>query len=176
LLFYFAAGLIGAPLWGWFARRTSKHQAVMWSIGTYAVLHASLVLLPNNNLWLAAAAMMFAGIPAVAPPFLVRAMLADVADAETLANGKSNAGLYYAVLVGVQKLGYAIPIGVSYAILAMVGFDARIGTANSETAIAGLTALFLIPPVLAAIVAAWLAKGWTITEDVQARTAEALAN
>ena len=176
LLFYFGAGLIGAPLWGWFARRTSKHQAVMWSIGCYAVLHASLVLLPNNNLWLAASAMMFAGIPAVAPPFLVRAMLADVADAETLANGKSNAGLYYAVLVGVQKLGYAIPIGVSYAILAMVGFDAKIGTANSETAIAGLTALFLIPPVLAAIIAAWLAKGWTITEDVQARTAEALAN
>ena len=175
LLFYFAAGLIGAPAWGWFARRTSKHQAVMWSIGSYAFLHALLVLLPANNFWLAALGMALAGIPAVAPAFLVRAMLADVVDAETLDTGNSNAGLYYAVLVGVQKLGYAIPVGISYLVLDLVGFDAKAGSANSETAIAGLTILFLGPPVLVAIIAAWLAKGWTITADVQARTAAALA-
>ncbi len=175
LLFYFAAGLIGAPAWGWFARRTSKHQAVMWSIGSYAFLHALLVLLPANNFWLAALGMTLAGIPAVAPGFLVRAMLADVVDAETLDTGKSNAGLYYAVLVGVQKLGFAIPVGISYLVLDLVGFDAKAGPANTEAAITGLTILFLVPPVLVAIVAAWLAKGWTITADVQARTAAALA-
>ena len=175
LLFYFAAGLIGAPLWGWLARRTSKHQAVMWSIGSYALLHAMLVVLPPNNFWLAAFGMLLAGIPAVAPPFLVRAMLADVADAETLATGKSNAGLYYAVLVGVQKLGYAIPVGISYLVLDMVGFDAKAGTANSAGAITGLTVLFLAPPVLSAIIAAWLARGWSITAEAQAATAAALA-
>lgn len=175
LLFYFAAGLIGAPLWGWLARRTSKHQAVMWSIGSYAVLHATLVLLPSNNFWLGAFGMLLAGIPAVAPPFLVRAMLADVADAETLATGKSNAGLYYAVLVGVQKLGYAIPVGVSYLVLALVGFDAKAGVGNSDAAVTGLIMLFLVPPVLSALVAAWLARGWTITAEAQAATAQALA-
>ncbi|WP_310497863.1 MFS transporter [Sandarakinorhabdus sp.] len=175
LLFYFAAGLIGAPLWGWFARRTSKHQAVMWSIGSYAVLHVMLVLLPSTNFWLAAGGMLLAGIPAVAPAFLIRAMLADVTDAETLATGKSNAGLYYAVLVGVQKLGYAIPVGLSYIVLDMVGFDAKAGTGNTQTAISGLIFLFLVPPVIAAIGAAWLARGWTITAEVQARTAAALA-
>ncbi len=175
LLFYFAAGLIGAPLWGWVARRTSKHQAVMWSIGSYALLHAMLVLLPASNFWLAAAGMLLAGIPAVAPPFLVRAMLADVADAETLATGKGNAGLYYAVLVGVQKLGYAIPVGIAFLVLDLVGFDAKAGTGNSPAAISGLTMLFLGPPVVAAIIAAWLARGWTITADAQAATAAALA-
>lgn len=175
LLFYFAAGLIGAPAWGWFARRTSKHQAVMWSIGSYAAFHALLVTLPASNFWAAALGMTLAGIPAVAPAFLIRAMLADVVDAETLDTGRSNAGLYYAVLVGVQKLGYAIPVGLSYLVLDLVGFDAKAGAGNSETAIAGLTALFLGPPVLVAIIAAWLAKGWTITAAVQARTAAALA-
>jgi Na+/melibiose symporter-like transporter len=175
LLFYFAAGLIGAPFWGWVARRTSKHQAVMWSIGSYAVFHAALVLLPAGSFAMAALGMTLAGIPAVAPGFLVRAMLADVVDAETLATGNSNAGLYYAVLVGVQKLGFAIPVGISYVVLDLVGFDAKIGTANSDTAITGLILLFLIPPVLVAIIAAWLAKGWTITADVQAQTAAALA-
>jgi Na+/melibiose symporter-like transporter len=102
-------------------------------------------------------------------------MLADVADAETLATGKSNAGLYYAVLVGVQKLGYAIPVGVAYVVLGLIGFDAKAGAANTETAISGLVALFLLPPMLSAIVAAWLARGWTIDADTQARTAAALA-
>jgi len=175
LLFYFAAGLAGAPLWARVARATSKHQAVMWSIGSYAVLHCALVLLPASNFWAAAAGMALAGIPAVAPAFLIRAMLADVADAETLATGKSNAGLYYAVLVGVQKLGYAIPVGVAYIVLGLIGFDAKAGAANTETAISGLVALFLLPPMLSAIVAAWLAKGWTIDAKVQAETAAALA-
>ena len=167
LLFYFAAGLIGAPLWGWVARRTSKHMAVAWAIGCYAVLHMGLVLAPNAGFWVAAAGMLLAGIPAVAPPFLVRAMLADVTDAETLATGRSNAGLYYAVLVGVQKLGYAIPVGLAYAVLDAVGFDAKLGAANTQSAIDGLVMLFLVPPVVSAVGAAWLARGWTIDRTAQ---------
>ena len=175
LLFYFAAGLVGAPLWGWVARRTSKHMAVAWAIGSYAVLHAALVLAPSHNFWLAAAGMLLAGLPAVAPAFLVRAMLADVTDAETLATGQSQAGLYYAVLVGVQKLGYAIPVGMAYIVLDAVGFDARLGTANSATAIDGLVLLFLLPPILSALTAAWLARGWTIGRDEQQRIVAQLA-
>jgi Na+/melibiose symporter-like transporter len=169
LLFYFAAGLIGAPLWSWVARRTSKHQAVAWSIGSYAVLHAALVLAPKAEFGIAAIGMLLAGLPAVAPPFLVRAMLADVTDAETLATGRNNAGLYYAVLVGVQKLGYAIPVGLAYVVLDMVGFDATLGAGNTATAIDGLIALFLLPPVLASAGAAWLAWGWTIDKAAQER-------
>lgn len=169
LLFYFVSGLIGAPFWGWLARRTSKHMAVAWAIGSYAVLHTGLVLAPNAGFWAAAAGMLLAGIPAVAPPFLVRAMLADVTDAETLSSGRSNAGLYYAVLVGVQKIGYAIPVGLAYIVLDMVGFDAKLGPGNTQTAIDGLVLLFLVPPVLCALGAAWLAKGWAIDRDAQQR-------
>jgi len=169
LLFYFAAGLVGAPLWSWVARRTSKHRAVAWSIGSYAVLHCALVLAPPGDFSVAAAGMLLAGLPAVAPPFLVRAMLADVTDAETLATGRNNAGLYYAVLVGVQKIGYAIPVGLAYIVLDAVGFDATLGAGNTPAAIDGLVALFLFPPVLAAAGAAWLAWGWTIDRAAQER-------
>ena len=169
LLFYFAAGLIGAPLWAWVARRTSKHMAVAWAIGSYAVLHAALVLVPQADFTLAAAGMLLAGLPAVAPPFLVRAMLADVTDAQTLATGRNNAGLYYAVLVGVQKLGYAIPVGLAYVVLDMVGFDAKLGAANTPFAIDGLMLLFLVPPIVTALAAAWLARGWTIDRSEQQR-------
>jgi Na+/melibiose symporter-like transporter len=174
LLFYFASGLIGAPLWGWVARRTSKHGAVAIAAASYAVLHAALVLAPTSQFPLAAAGMLLAGIPAVAPPFLVRAMLADVTDAETLATGRANAGLYYAVLVAVQKLGYAIPVGVSYLVLDLIGFDAKLGAANAPAAIDGLVWLFLIPPVISALVGAALARGWTIGQAEQQRIVAAL--
>lgn len=174
LLFYFAAGLIGAPLWSWVARRTSKHRAVAWSIGSYAVLHCALVLVPASNFWLAGLGMMAAGLPAVAPGFLVRAMLADVTDAETLNTGRNNAGLYYAVLVGVQKIGFAIPVGLAYIVLDMVGFDAKLGAGNSAGAIDGLVYLFLFPPVIAAVGAAWLSWGWTIDKAAQERIIAAL--
>lgn len=174
LLFYFAAGLIGAPFWAWVARRTSKHMAVAWAIGSYALLHAGLVLVPASSFAMAAVGMLLAGIPAVAPPFLVRAMLADVTDAETLATGRSNAGLYYAVLVGVQKIGYAIPVGLAYIVLDLVGFDAKLGAANTPSAIDGLVLLFLLPPVISALGAAWLARGWTIDRDEQQRIVSAL--
>ena len=174
LLFYFASGLIGAPFWGWLARRTSKHMTVAWAIGSYAVLHLGLVLAPNVGFWAAALGMLLAGIPAVAPPFLVRAMLADVTDAETLATGRSSAGLYYAVLVAVQKIGYAIPVGLAYVVLDIVGFDAKLGSANTPVAIDGLVLLFLVPPVVSAVLAAWLARGWTIDRAEQQRIIAAL--
>ncbi len=174
LLFYFAAGLIGAPLWSLLARRTSKHRTVAISLALYAVFHTGLVLGPAAGFGIAAAGMLVAGLPAVAPPFLVRAMLADVTDAETLATGRNNAGLYYAVLVGVQKLGYAIPVGFAYLVLDMIGFDAKLGAENSAGAIDGLVLLFLVPPVLAALAAALLAKGWSIDADEQQRIITAL--
>lgn len=174
LLFYFASGLIGAPFWGWLARRTSKHMAVAWAIGSYAILHMGLVLAPNAGFGVAALGMLLAGIPAVAPPFLVRAMLADVTDAETLATGRSSAGLYYAVLVAVQKIGYAIPVGLAYVVLDLVGFDAKLGSANTPFAIDGLVLLFLVPPVVSALGAAWLARGWTIDRAEQQRIVAAL--
>ncbi len=140
-----------------------------WAIGSYAVLHAALVLAPKADFGLAALGMLLAGLPAVAPPFLVRAMLADVTDAETLATGRNNAGLYYAVLVGVQKIGYAIPVGLAYIVLDAVGFDAKLGAGNTAAAIDGLVNLFLFPPIIAAAAAAWLAWGWTIDKAAQER-------
>lgn len=78
------------------------------------------------------------------------------------------------MLVGVQKIGYAIPIGVAYIVLDLVGFDATLGAANTQSAIDGLVLLFLVPPALSALGAAWLAKGWTIDRSEQQRIIAAL--
>lgn len=175
LLFYFAAALVAAPFWAWLARRTSKHRATATALISYAVLHLGLTVLPAGNFALAALGMALAGVPAVAPPFLLRAMMADVSDAETLRTGRERAGLCYAALVAVQKLGYAIPVGVSYMLLDLVGFDAKLGPANSPGALQGLILLFVVPPVICAVAAALMVRRWPLDADAQARNAAALA-
>ena len=175
LLIYFGAGLLGTPLWTGLARRTSKHRAATIAFVTIAVMQVGIFLLPPGNFALAALAMALAGAPHVAPAYLLRAIIADVSDAETLRTGQEKTGLFYAVATGVQKLGYAIPVGLTYPLLAAVGFDAKLGTANTAAALMGVTVLFIVPPVLLVLAAAWVTHGWPLDEAEQARTAAALA-
>jgi Na+/melibiose symporter-like transporter len=175
LIPYFVAGLVAAPFWTMFARRTSKHQAILWAIGVYMVCQSGTLLIPRDNLALASLGMALAGIPYVAPGFLLRAMLADFSDAETLRTGNEQTGLFYALLTAVQKLGYAIPVGLTYSLLGVIGFDPSLGTKNSESAIAALTFLFVVPPVTLAAIGGLMIRRWPITADTQARNAEALA-
>ncbi len=174
LLFYFAAGLVAGPGWVWLSRRISKHRALFWSLVIYAVLQTATMLIPRDHFALAAMGMAIAGLPAVAPAFLLRAMLADVSEAETLDSGLDRTGLFFASLTVVQKLGYAIPVGLSYPILGLIGFVPALGENNSAAAIAGLEALFVLPPAILALLAAAVVWAWPIDAAAQARNAEAL--
>ncbi|WP_274603641.1 MFS transporter [Polymorphobacter multimanifer] len=175
LIPYFVAGLVAAPFWMALARRTSKHRAILWAVGLYMICQSGTLFIPRDDMALASLGMALAGIPYVAPAFLLRAMLADYSDAETLRSGKEQTGLFYALLTAVQKLGYAIPVGLTYPLLGLIGFDPSLGTANSENAITALTFLFIVPPVLIAGIGGLIIRGWPITAETQARNAEALA-
>ena len=54
LLFYFAAGLLAAPLWVRFARRRGKHRALVWALILYMVFQTAILLMPAGNFPLAA--------------------------------------------------------------------------------------------------------------------------
>nr|WP_310524266.1 MFS transporter [Polymorphobacter sp.] len=175
LLFYFAAGLLAAPLWVRAARRWSKHRALIVALIAYCLFQSLIFVMPPGDFWIAAASMVLAGAPAVAPAFLLRAMMADLSDAETLRSGRQRTGLFYAALVAVQKLGYAIPVGLSYSILGVIGFVPALAERNSPEAISGLQLLFVVPPVVLALLAVLVVRGWPIDAEAQARNATALA-
>lgn len=175
LLFYFAAGLLTAPLWVRAARRWSKHGTLAVALVAYGVFQTALLAMPPANFGLAAAGMVLAGAPAVAPAFLLRAMMADLSDAETLRSGQERTGLFYAALVAVQKLGYALPVAASYTVLGWIDFEPALGARNAASAIGGLELMFVVPPVVLALAAALVVKGWPIDAAAQARNAAALA-
>ncbi len=174
LLVYFVAGLAGVPLWTRLARATSKHRAIVVALLFYCVTQSLTALLPPGNWPVAAIGMALAGVPYGATALLLRAMLADLSDAETLASGGDKTALFYAAGVGVQKLGYAIPVGVLYPVLSALGFVAVKGAGNSADALNGLTLLFTALPVVLALAAAWTVRSWPIDAAAQSATAAAL--
>lgn len=174
LLFYFVSGLVAAPLWIRLATRIGKHRAVALAVGWKGAVQILILVLPPANMPLAGLGMAIAGVPFAAPIFLVRAMLADLLDAQRLdrrdggEDARDTTGLAYAFLTATAKLGYALPVGLLYPLLGAFGFDPAPGASNTGPAIAGLTLLFIAPPMLFGLTAAVLAWRWPITAEVHA--------
>ena len=181
LLFYFLAGLAAAPAWIRLARRFGKHRATALAAAWFGVALLGVLVVPAEPLWVPAAAMAIAGIPFAAPAFLLRAMMADLVDAQALdraAAGKpetETTGLAFAILTATAKLGYAIPVAFTYPLLGLLGFDPAPGAANTPEAIRGLEILFVVPGVILSASAAVLIWRWPITAEAHARIREQLA-
>ncbi len=175
LLIYFVSGFAAAPLWMALARRIGKHRAGSAAALYFCVTHAGLNFLPNASFGVAMAAMAVAGIFYAANPFLLRAMLADVADCDRLETGLDRNGLLQAVLTTTQKIAYAIPVAILYPILSAIGFDPKPDAANSDTAITGMSLLFVLAPIALMLIAAWSSWRWTLDAATHAEVQAALA-
>jgi Na+/melibiose symporter-like transporter len=176
LLIYFVAGFVAAPLWIALARHIGKHRALVIAAMAYCLFHGGLSLLPaREGFALALPAMAVAGIPYVASPFLLRAMLADAADTDRLETGLDRNALLQAVLTTTQKISYAIPVALIYPVLQLIGFNPRPGAANTDGAILGMTLLFVIGPIALMLGAAWVASRWPLDERAHAEVQAALA-
>jgi glycoside/pentoside/hexuronide:cation symporter, GPH family len=174
LLGYFIAGLAAAPLWIRLATVWGKHKATALAACWFGIAQIGLLMVPQGNILFAAVAMVVAGVPFAAPNFLLRAMMADLNDAQALdrqdANtpGADTTGLNFAILTATAKLGYAIPVGLTYPLLGLIGFDPAPGADNSQSALTGLRWIFVVPPFLLGLSAAALIWRWPITAQVHA--------
>jgi Na+/melibiose symporter-like transporter len=175
LLVYFVAGFAAAPLWIALARRIGKHRALVSAGVSYACFHFSLSLLPPAGYAIALPAMAIAGLPYIAAPSLLRAMLNDAADVDRLQTGLDRNALLQALLTSTQKISYALPVAIIYPVLSLIGFDPKAGAANSESAILGMTLLFVVSPLVLMLAAAWVASRWPLDRDAHAKVQEALA-
>lgn len=175
LLIYFAAGFAAAPLWISLARRIGKHRALAVAGLCFAGFHFSLSLLPPAGFALAAPAMAIAGLPYIAAPSLLRAMMNDASDVDRLETGLDRNALIQALLTTTQKISYALPVAILYPALDLIGFDPKPGHANSDDAIFGMTLLFIVPPTLLILAAAWVASRWPLDRQKHSEVQAALA-
>ena len=173
IFLYFAAGLVGAPIWAWAATKIGKHRALAVAGCIYAAAYVGVWLAPAGNFPAQLASMVAVGLPFSATPVLLRAMMADVGDEERLKSGEDRTGMLYALLTATNKVGYAVAVA-TYWPLDLAGFDKTPGATNTPEAIGMLSILFAGLPITLLLVGAWIIKGFPIDEARQKANRAAL--
>lgn len=172
LLIYFISGIVGVPLWMLLGRRIGKHRALQAACVYAALVTLMLLILPHfdpsdppvrfdfafagepisivllpGHMMLAMLGMLIAGLHQGSSALLLRAMLADVVDADTLKTGQKRAGLFNGLMLTTSKVGLATG-PITYAVLAVFGFDTALGGNNSPEAMGALNWMFIGAPAI----------------------------
>jgi GPH family glycoside/pentoside/hexuronide:cation symporter len=148
LVLYIVSGLVAAPLWALVANRLQKHRTLLLTALLYSAAQAMVVLIPHHNMPLMSLGMFLAGAIAAAFGFLIRAMVADVADEIRLETGKERAGLLYALISSTVKIGTASAV-ITLPLLGVFGFNPKPGAVNTPEAMHALVATYVVLPVVA---------------------------
>ena len=162
LLIYIAAGLVGAPTWAQIAKRLGKHQTVMLGCVLYAFAQATVFIAPYDSMAFMIPAMFFAGFVVSCFTFLIRAMVADISDEVRLEFGKDRAALLYGLITSTSKIGSALSVTITFAILEAFGFNAKEGAVNVGAPRDALEACYVFVPILTMFVGAGALWGYKL--------------
>ena len=100
--------------------------------------------------------------------------MADVTDIDELQSGKKRAGMFFALLTTVNKLGSAVAVGVALTAADWV-FGFVPGANNTPAAINGLLLIYCFVPVLGLILSYLPMLNYPLTKAKHAEIREALA-
>ena len=144
LLFYFLASFLAMPMWIRMALTLGKDVSLKIALIYGAGMMVALFLLaePGSVFGLWAFTILY-GIAFGAAPTLLKSMMADITDDDELRSGEGRAGLFFALLTTTNKLGGALAVGVSFAVVDVVfGFQDAAG--NTQAAIDGLLLTYIV--------------------------------
>ncbi len=160
LIAFFVAHIIGVPMWMRLSRRVGKHRA--FGIGSLCFgFTSALFFIPGEGDMVLFVFLLFlTGLAYSGLLFLIRAMGADVVDYDNVETGGQRTGLYFSLLALTAKAGGALAIGITYPLLALVGFDAQ-GNNSEETEFA-FRMIYVIVPVVSMILAYLSIRGFKL--------------
>jgi GPH family glycoside/pentoside/hexuronide:cation symporter len=158
-------GAIGAPLFAMLSRRIGKHRALMVGTTGYSVGLFSFLLVHHGNVLIGALVLGFLGFAQAGYLIMMSAMMADVGDEVRLDQGKERMGLLYSLITGATKIAGALAIGLSYPLLARLGFRPGEGAANTHQALLGLELAYYIGPVFFVMLGGLCFIGWRLTAE-----------
>ena len=162
LLCYFIASFLAMPGWMRLAMRFGKAAALTIALVYGTLINLLLVIFaePGNAFVLWGFTISF-GIAFGAAPTLLRTMMADLTDLDELSSGEKRAGLFFAMLTTTNKLGAAVAVGMSFAVLEAV-FDFQPGVANPQAALDGLLLTYAIGTAAGLFLAALPVIGYSL--------------
>jgi Na+/melibiose symporter-like transporter len=165
LFIYLAAGLAGAPFFAQVANRIGKHRALALAAALNVVTQVGLLALPKASMGLMVPAMFIVGFIANCYQMILNAMVADVCDEVRLDLGKDRTALLYSLMTCTLKIGSAVPVGITFPILAAIGFNAAEGAVNTPQALRGLELCFVTVPVLVIVLGGLAMWGYRLDRN-----------
>ncbi|HTQ15653.1 MAG TPA: MFS transporter [Rhizomicrobium sp.] len=165
LLLYFVSGVLCMPVWMKLSRRLGKHRALMAAYVYGCCMSPLMFFIPPGNVMFAAVVLVVTGVTYGAPAFLIRSMMADVADADAAENNTERAGLMYSFLALTAKLGIALP-ALALPVLGLLGFNPNAAHFAPQV-VSNLRAFYILVPVGLALTCLAIAAGYPIGEREQ---------
>jgi Na+/melibiose symporter-like transporter len=171
-LLQFIFGVAAAPLWQRIGTRIGKREAAITGELAQAAINIGLLFVFPGALPLLIALTIAQGLTQGSGNLMLRAMVADVADAHRLRTGHDRTGLFFSTFALSAKLGPAIGIGIALPLIAWAGF--RAGPGNSGAALEALKYVFALGPALAHIIATFIIWRFPLNEAAHAEIRRAL--
>jgi glycoside/pentoside/hexuronide:cation symporter, GPH family len=171
-VYYFVAGLVAVPAWGWLGNRMGKHRALIFAFTLLFLINGAMFFLHHGQTTLFTALFIAKGLCFGALELLPAAMIADTVDIDTARTKRLRQGLFFAVIGIVIKLGQALGQGLSLNLLGLVGFAAAGG--NGPDAVSGLRMVYVVLPNIMLLGALWLLLRYGLTEARHGRLRAAI--
>ena len=105
---------------------------------------------------------------------IMMSMTADVIDIDEVNTGKRREGIFGAIYWWMVKVGYAIAGALSGVIISYVGFNPDLATVDQQSAVDGLHSFFCFFPMLGTIIAMFIMRDYSITEEKASQIKKAL--
>ena len=167
LLAYFAAGVVFVPPIIRLSYRFGKHRTLAGSAILNGVGLPLIYFVQPGDVMLMIAFTALFGINLGAGSFLLRAVMADVADHDTVETGNQRTGLFFSLLTMTSKVGAALAVGLTYALIDALGFVPR--GENTGVALAGVLGTFVWLPVAMYFAVGLVMWNFPLDETVQRR-------
>lgn len=167
LVLYMLVSVAAVPAWVRISRHTGKHKAVALGLLGHGLFALAYLLPGPGDVELFIAVHLVSGFVYGGHSFLVRSMVADVTDADALQSGQQRAGLFYSLVTMTSKIGVALGIGIAYPVLDWIGFSPT-GN-NDQAALDGLRYMFVLTPLVAELIVAWIVYHYDLDEKTQQR-------
>ncbi len=157
-----ASAALCLPLVNWMAHRWEKRTAFIVTMGTWALVMAALLFLPQGAKAMAYVLAMLAGPGVAAAHVLPTAMAADVLDLDELASGRRQEGIYAGFSVFIRKLSTKIVLAAIGPLLAWSGYVEN-ASVQPQSALTAIRVVIALAPALILIGAIVVARSYPLT-------------
>jgi Na+/melibiose symporter-like transporter len=169
IIVYYVAAVISVPGWVRLVAAIGKRAAFLISGMGFVLIMPTMALIPRGRVEILAPALAVVGLTFSAGTFLIRAMAADASDEARLDTGVDQLGQIYGLLSSTVKMGSAIAVGVTYAILDKAGFKPALGVANTPGAVHVLAISYIFGPALMNLIGLLPILGYRLSQADHAR-------